>query len=321
MQDEVTILGASGFIGTRLVRRLADASAGARRIIAVDREPPRERLFGVDYVQADVREPLDPEMGFPGGTLFNLAAVHRTPGHPPHEYYETNVQGALNACDLAQKVGLQQIVFTSSISVYGPSEEALDETAPLRPISDYGRSKAMAEDIHRRWRAAAPGGRLIIVRPAVVFGPGEGGNYTKLARALKRGYFLYPGRRDTVKSGGYVDELLNTFDFALDRPETEILYNFAFPALSSTEDIVAAFSDVEGKTFRPATLPLTPVLGGARLVHALTRTSTFHPDRIMKLVKSTRIVPGWLVANHYPFLFDLPHALNAWSKETDGAFD
>ena len=67
MQDGVTILGASGFIGTRLVRRLAQR--GARRIIAVDREPPRERLDGVDYVQADVRDPLDPEMAFPGGTL------------------------------------------------------------------------------------------------------------------------------------------------------------------------------------------------------------------------------------------------------------
>ncbi len=321
MQDGVTILGASGFIGTRLVRRLAQPSPAARRIIAVDREPPRERLDGVDYVQADVREPLGAEMAFPGGTLFNLAAVHRTPGHPPHEYYETNVKGALNACALAERAGVDRILFTSSISVYGPSEETLDERSPLRPVSDYGRSKALAEDLHRRWRAAGPGRRLVVVRPAVVFGPGERGNYTKLARALKRGYFLYPGRRDTVKSGGYVDELLNTFDFALDRPDAEILYNFAFPAMSSTQDIVAAFSEVEGKAFRPATLPLAPVLLGARLAHALTRTSTFHPDRVMKLVKSTRVAPGWLTAQGYPFAFDLRRALQAWSRETHGAFD
>ena len=99
MQGGVTILGASGFIGTRLVRRLA--RSGEVRVIAIDMAPPRERLDGVVYVQADVREPLDPEMAFRQGTLVNLAAVHRTPGHLPHEYYETNVRGALNACALA----------------------------------------------------------------------------------------------------------------------------------------------------------------------------------------------------------------------------
>ena len=97
--DRALVLGASGFIGTRLVRRLASQGMA---VTALDLAPPRERLDGVDYVSADVRRPLDPELGRGLSRIYNLAAVHRTPGHPPHEYYETNVWGAFHATALAE---------------------------------------------------------------------------------------------------------------------------------------------------------------------------------------------------------------------------
>ena len=55
------VLGASGFIGTRLVRHLHATRTGPIR--ALDILPPRERLQGVDYHIADIREPLDPGLG------------------------------------------------------------------------------------------------------------------------------------------------------------------------------------------------------------------------------------------------------------------
>ena len=98
-----------------------------------------------------------------------------------------------------------------------------------------------------------------MVRPGVVFGPSEGGNFTYLARALSCGVFFYPGRRTTVKSGGYVDELLAALDFALAQPDRSILCNFAYPEESTTEDIVRAFSQVCGYKARYTTLPVTPL--------------------------------------------------------------
>ena len=316
----ILVTGASGFIGTRLVGRLHQQG---HRVIAIDLEPPRVRLVGVDYRQADVRIALSPELGAGVERVYNLAAVHRTPGHPAHAYYETNVLGALNVTALAEACGIETLVFTSSISVYGPSEQVMTETSPLHPTSPYGRSKRMAEQLHAAWQPRGPGRRLVIVRPGVVFGPGERGNFTYLARALSRGAFFYPGRRDTIKSGGYVDELLATLDFALTQPDTVSLFNFAYPTQSSTEDIVRAFARVSGFKGQHATLPVAPLYLAASLFELADRLglpNPVHRERVLKLVKSTRVTPGWLQSRGYSFGTDLEQALTAWRNETHGAF-
>ena len=319
--QSAVVLGASGFIGTRLVRRLAEAG---NCVTAVDIVPPRERMNGVTYVTADVRQPLAAELGAGASAIYNLAAVHRTPGHPANEYYETNVFGACHATALAEACNIPLIVFTSSISVYGPTEEVRTEASAPTPTSDYGRSKLMAEKIHQMWRKARPDRRLVTVRPGVVFGPGEGGNYTTLANALRRGPFVYPGRRDTVKSGGHVDELLRCLAFAVARDEPEILFNFAFPQESTTADIVAAFGRVTCQPRRPMTAPLAPLLLIASLfeVAAMVGLKTpIHRERVLKLVHSTRIAPQWLLANGYDFELDLMSSLENWAQETNGRFD
>ena len=322
MVENAIVTGASGFIGTRLVRRLA-AEGRHGTVRAIDIEPPRERLAGVEYLTHDLRGPLPDAVGDGVSVIYNLAAVHRTPGHPPGEYYETNIEGALNVTDLAARCGVPTIVFTSSISVYGPSEAVITEASPLEPTSHYGRSKRMAERLHRVWRERDPSRRLITVRPGVVFGPGERGNYTRLANALRAGYFVYPGRRDTVKSGGYVDELLNTFDFALKRNEAEILYNFAYPDESTTEDIVKAYVEVGKFKSMQVTVPAPPLIAAAmgfEVLNAVGLKNSIHRERVQKLMHSTRIRPAWLEASGYTFKTELRTALQAWSDETSGAF-
>ena len=320
MGNGAIVTGASGFIGTRLVRALAGRGV---RVLALDLLPPRERVEGVEYRVADVRAAFDPAIAAGVGAIYNLAAVHRTPGHPPHEYYDANVDGALTVTALAEAAGVETVVFTSSISVYGPGEDLKTEGSALAPTSDYGRSKRMAEAIHRRWAAGDPARRLVVVRPGVVFGPGERGNYTHLAAALRRGAFAYPGRRDTVKSGGYVDELLRTFDFALGRGEREITYNFAYPDASTTQDIVHAFARVAGTRERWPTLPYSAMRAAAGVFEAaavLGLRTPIHRERIDKLVRSTRIAPAWLQAHGYAFETDLEAALTRWRDETGGTF-
>ncbi len=320
--NSAIVLGASGFIGTRLVKHLV--GRGATSVRALDIEPARERLDGVEYKIHDIREPIPKEYGIGGSIVYNLAAVHRTPGHADWEYFEYNVSGALNAVAFADACDIRTIVFTSSIAVYGPSEETVLETSPLRPTSSYGRSKRLAERVHEQWLRQGNGRRLIVLRPGVIFGPGERGNYTRLAKALRKGYFVYPGRRDTIKSGGYVDELLRSMEFAVDRDDTYILYNFAYPDLSTTEDIVKAFASVTGTVVRPPTLPIAPLRAASYVLeaaNALGVSSPINYARVLKLTQSTRVAPGWLQANNYRFSTSLRTALESWRDETDGRFD
>lgn len=322
MKRGAVVTGASGFIGTRLVRRLA-SDPQVRPIFALDIAPPRERLPGVEYVQADIRNEIPASLGAGVDMIYNLAAVHRTPGHKAAEYYDTNVNGALQVTRFAVRAEIRTILFTSSIAVYGPSDEILTESSPLRPMTDYGRSKVMAERIHEDWISAAAGRRLIVVRPGVVFGPGENGNYTRLAQALRRGYFAFPGRRDTVKSGGYVDELLDTFEFAIADAEPLVRYNFADPVLCTTEEIVQAFRAVTGWRSSPPTLPLWPLLAAAPAFEALGIigvANPIHRGRILKLVQSTKVSPSWLLASGYEFRTDLRRALELWREESATRF-
>jgi nucleoside-diphosphate-sugar epimerase len=322
LRNSAVVLGSSGFIGTRLCKYLA--SRDVRVQAAIDLNDPREVISGVQFHKGDVRSPIPVEWGVGADILYNFAAVHRTPGHPEGEYYETNLQGAINAVNFADACDIKTIVFTSSISVYGPSEEVITEQSPLKPISAYGRSKGIAESIHRQWLRQGGGRRLVIVRPGVVFGPGEKGNYTNLAKALKGGYFFYPGRDDAVKSGGYVDELLLAIDYALSQNSDYTLFNFAFPEMNTTKDIVSAMGRVRGTQFRPPLLPLPLLMLGAGAFEILSKLglkTPIHRERVMKLVSSTKIRPLWLEENHYPYKYNLESALKHWMDEGKGNFE
>ena len=160
-----------------------------------------------------------------------FAAVHTTPGHEDWEYYWTNVHGATNVCRFASDVGADHILFTSTMMVYGPTEAPKDEDAALEPVNAYGRSKILAEGIHRLWQSERPETRrLTVVRPGVIYGLAERGNFTRLSQALKARRFVYPGRTDTIKACGYVDDLVSSMLMMEERNEGVFLYNFCHPA-------------------------------------------------------------------------------------------
>ena len=218
MSRSAIVFGGSGFIGRHLLESLK--SRGYDRLVSVDIRHENDPLQGVEYVQSDVRNPLDDLLPETFNEAYNFAAVHTTPGHADHEYYNTNVYGAINVTNFCTANGIDTIVFTSSIAVYGPDETPKSEESGLEPVSAYGHSKLQAEGIHRQWAASKEQRKLAIVRPAVIFGPNEGGNFTRLPQALKTGVFFYPGRRDTIKGCGYVMELIRTFEFALSRNQS-----------------------------------------------------------------------------------------------------
>src|SRR5882757_2610045 len=114
---DAIVFGGAGFIGTHLLQYLV-ASGKYGKVISVDIGEPRARIGGAEYLHHDVRNPIDKKIGGgPSAEIFNLAAIHVTPGHPEGDYYYTNVLGAANICRFAQEIGCDNIVFTSSISI------------------------------------------------------------------------------------------------------------------------------------------------------------------------------------------------------------
>lgn len=138
-------------------------------MVSADIAPhPRFETVGVEYVHCDVRYPIPPEFVPDVTDIYNLAAVHVTRVTTIGEYYWTNVSGALNVTDYARRAGVSALLFTSSISIYGPSEEEVSELCQPNPESAYGKSKLLAERVHEVWQREGVDRKLVIVRPAVV---------------------------------------------------------------------------------------------------------------------------------------------------------
>jgi nucleoside-diphosphate-sugar epimerase len=311
VEHHSVIFGGSGFIGTHLTAYLL---AEGWRVTVVDLVPVPEGPH-VQFRFADVRRPVDLNLGGQVDLIFNLAAVHRTPGHPDSQYYETNVLGAIHVTRWATEVQAPAMVFTSSISVYGAGEDLKVEQTALAPNSAYGRSKRMAEEIHRSWLAGSPdmARKLVICRPAAVFGPGENGNFARLAQALQRGAFWLPGRTDTLKAAGYVKELGASLMFALSKGPPEVTVNFGMPVVHRIDEICEAFREVAGYK-SPRVIPDRLVRLGLSTLSPLEKAGVDAGllARVQKVRASTNVAPQQLVDLGYSWRFDLRSSLKDW---------
>lgn len=315
--QRILVTGASGFIGTQLVRRLAAAGAD---VVGLDLKPPREITPGVRHVIGDVRDLSKIDIDALD-QIFNLAAIHTTPGHPDNEYYDTNVNGALEVVRLAERTGARHITFTSSISVYGPSEERKTETSTPQPVSAYGKSKLMAEKIHEEWLRKADDRILTVARPAVVFGAGEGGNFTRMAMLMKRGVFVFPGRRDTIKSCIYVEDLIDLFLAAGASGQRHVVVNGSYPECPTLENIVLTLQQSYFPKARLIDVPHGAVMAAAKALSTLNGFGLgVHPDRVTKLVRSTHVFPEWGSSNGMFAQKSFADGVARWANATQHTF-
>ena len=328
------IFGGTGFIGTFFARHLVEEK-GFGKVYIYDHDPLSvkesvyRRRFLSSYpniyeVNGDVRQSIDWMPEELVALTANFAAIHREPGHLGKEYYETNLLGAKNVCDWAQRVGCQKMVFTSSIAPYGPSEERKNESTLPVPTTAYGGSKLVSEKIHQVWQARdSENHQLVIVRPGVVFGPGEGGNVSRLIKAVRNRYFFYTGNQKTRKAGVYVKELCHAMCWVLDSEKSKTdrvtLFNMTMNPGPSIEEYVETIVKVVGIKTRVPKVPVSLLLVASYIIDLFARPlgidHPFSPVRIKKLTRSNNILPTYLSNNGYQYKYTLEEALIDWKKD------
>jgi len=311
----VLITGSSGFISSHFCNYFRDQEIN---------------FFGIDInpsdntnLITDIRKKIDfTKIPSNIDLIINLAAVHREPGHDSKEYFETNILGAENVCELAEKVNCNSIIFTSSISPYGSSDNIKDEYVIPSPISPYGASKLVAEKIHIAWQNRDLNRRVLtIVRPGVVFGKGEMGNMSRLVKLVHKNFFFYMSNKDTPKAGIYVKELIHQIMWV---HKNQIKNNFSKTTLFNSTmwpnptiyDYVSSVKVVSKiKRFIP-NIPFAILLIFAYFFEIIFKcfaiSNPFSPVRIRKLVRPNAIKPSFLIKNKYKQIYTLETAFADW---------
>ena len=177
----IVVTGAAGFVGSHLSERLLAAGHEVHGVDSFTRLYPRalkeanlaeaQSAPGFRLFEGTAATPESLAAACAGaGAVCHLAGRPGVRGGAPHAFEQANVRTTEAVLRAASAAGVPRVLLASSSSVYGPVTEPVAETAPLRPLSHYGRSKLRAERLAGRM-AAKLGIELVVLRYFTVYGP------------------------------------------------------------------------------------------------------------------------------------------------------
>ena len=169
----ILVTGGGGFLGSSICRQLASSG---HQVTAFQRSPaPHLEKHAVTSIQGDIRDPEAVAGAVEGrDAVIHLAARAGLWGDA-RRYQDVNVGGTANVIKACRDRNVRNLVYTSSPSVVldGGDIEGGDESLPLvvKPLMPYQASKIEAEQMVREANARGP--RTVVLRPHLMWGPGD----------------------------------------------------------------------------------------------------------------------------------------------------
>ena len=310
MKRHAYVTGAGGCVGRQLLSELIEEGWTVTALLLASEA--ETFAFGDDprvtSVIGDLNS-IDPATIPEGAVVFHLAAqVHSVPktAEQRERFFLVNRDGTAAVATAARDRNASGFVFLSTIAVYGGQLDlgACDEQTPSDPITPYAQSKLAAEEsLVEILGDAVP---YLILRPAVVYGPGDRGNFARLIRAVVAGRFLVIDGGAARKNTLYVKNLarvLVDLSTHLDDCRGAVL-NVADPHPRSMRDIALTVGEAAGVDVKLVNVPswflkpaawmgdLLGLLAGREMPISSRRVGVMTTDSVVRTERLEAILQG-----------------------------
>lgn len=201
------ITGGTGFIGAHFTRRLLEQGHKVNLVVH-RRKPEAPEGPSVKYIQCDLEDPtLFRNAGFKCDVAVNMAGLLRKPGIPDASYWKVHYESTKHVLEECIKFKIKHFLLVSTTGVYGATGRApRGEDGPYQPGDMYEKTKLEAER-YAREQCPIDNVALTIVRPALVYGPGDL-HLLPLYRAIRGRYFRLIGDGSNLIHPIYIDDLI-----------------------------------------------------------------------------------------------------------------
>ena len=295
MNFSILLTGASGFVGGHLAEALVRRKQKVKLLVRSSSQLAFPATPLIQLCPGDVTDPESLQKAMVGvETVYHLAGVLRGPNFANYEW--VNAQGTRNVCEaLAQQKKGKRLVYVSSLSAAGPSEinRPLTEEMPAHPVSFYGQTKFMGEEIVRSYQKKL---KTVILRPAAVYGPREK-DILEYFKMVKQGWVFIPGDGAQKVSFVHVFDLVEAILLAGKSPKASGETFFVSDGKSYTfEEFSGVIAGALGKSFHTLHIPISLVKVVAAVADIIGRIRgkaiILSSDKIKEAV-----VPGWVCDN------------------------
>jgi UDP-glucuronate 4-epimerase len=275
---KILVTGAAGFIGSHVAEQLLERGD---QVVGVDnvndyypvafKRQNLEILKGhnrFSFVEGDLCDAALVERLFSEGQFTHVAHLAARAGvrpsiEDPRIYQSANVEGTLNILQSCVGKGIDNVVLTSSSSVYGNSRSIPfreDDTATDRPISPYAATKKATEVMGYTYHSLY-GLNVNVVRPFTVYGPRgrpDMAPWLFIESALKGRTIKKFGDGSTRRDYTYIADFVKGFVNAIDRQFGYEIFNLGNSSTVSLQEALDIVRDVTGKTLHIEELPMQP---------------------------------------------------------------
>ena len=286
------VTGATGFIGSRVLRRLIEKGAKVRALVR--KESNLENIEGlpVEIVYGDLRNYSSLLNALDGcNFLFHVAADYRLWVPNPENMYRTNVDGTVNIMKAALEKGIKRIVYTSSVATLGlnPDGSPSNEDTPSSlsdMIGHYKRSKFLAEEKVREM-VKKYGLPAVIVNPSTPIGPGDIKPTPTGRIIIEAASGRMPAYVDTGLNIVHVDDVAEGHILALEKGRIGERYILGGENLTLRE-LLEKISKFTGRPSPKIRISPDIILPLAYLVEALARITKKEPFMTVDGVKMSK---------------------------------